>query len=81
MLWIDNRSNSWTQDEINNFCNNLESSWPVDLPGIDSCEGRKIMQGTMLHHEEGRTRIINSLWHGIPDDANPPQDMDAQRAQ
>ena len=69
-LWIDNRSNSWTHDEINNFCDNLESSWPVDLPGIDSCEGRKIMQGTMFHHEGGRTRIINSLWHGIPDDAN-----------
>ena len=69
-LWIDNRSASWTGDQVNAFCNALETSWPSDMAALDSCEGRSIVQGTLFHTNETGTHIINSLWHGIPADAN-----------
>ncbi|MEC8632971.1 MAG: FtsX-like permease family protein [Candidatus Thermoplasmatota archaeon] len=69
-LWIDNRSASWTSEEVATFCGALESSWPSTGAALDSCEGRSIVQGTMFHTNESGTHIINSLWHGIPEDAN-----------
>ncbi len=69
-LWIDNRSASWTSEEVATFCSALGSSWPSTGAALDSCEGRSIVQGTMFHTNESGTHIINSLWHGIPDDAN-----------
>ncbi|MGB0814355.1 MAG: FtsX-like permease family protein [Poseidonia sp.] len=69
-LWIDNRSASWTSEEVATFCGALESSWPPTGAALDSCEGRSIVQGTMFHTNDTGTHIINSLWHGIPDDAN-----------
>jgi putative ABC transport system permease protein len=69
-LWIDNRSATWSADEVATFCGALESSWPSTGAALDSCEGRSIVQGTMFHTNDTGTHIINSLWHGIPDDAN-----------
>ena len=69
-LWIDNRSASWTSEEVETFCGALGSSWPSTGAALDSCEGRSIVQGTMFHTNESGTHIINSLWHGIPEDAN-----------
>ena len=69
-LWIDNRSASWSADQVNTFCAALKTSWPTDIASLDSCEGRTIVQGTMVHTNETGTHIINSMWHGIPDDAN-----------
>ena len=69
-LWIDNRSATWSPEQVTTFCNALESSWMSDIAALDSCEGRTIAQGTMFHTNETGTHIINSLWHGIPDDAN-----------
>ena len=69
-LWIDNRSTSWSAEEVNTFCSALETSWPAAMPSLDSCESRSIVQGTMFHTNETGTHIINSLWHGIPADAN-----------
>ena len=69
-LWIDNRSASWTSEEVATFCGALESSWPSTGAALDSCEGRSIVQGTMFHTNESGTHIINSLWHGIPEGAN-----------
>ena len=69
-LWIDNRSTSWSASEVSAFCNALETSWPSGMAALDSCEGRSIVQGTMFHTNDTGTHIINSLWHGIPDDAN-----------
>ena len=69
-LWIDNRSTSWSASEVSAFCNALETAWPSGMAALDSCEGRSIVQGTMFHTNDTGTHIINSLWHGIPDDAN-----------
>ena len=69
-LWIDNRSASWSVDQVSTFCTSLKTSWPTDIAPLDSCEGRTIVQGTMFHTNETGTHIINSMWHGIPDDAN-----------
>ena len=69
-LWVDNRSATWSAEEVNRFCSTLETAWPSDVAPLDSCEGRSIVQGTMFHTNETGTHIINSLWHGIPDDAN-----------
>ena len=69
-LWVDNRSASWTSEEVATFCGALESAWPSTGATLDSCEGRSIVQGTMFHTNESGTHIINSLWHGIPEDAN-----------
>ena len=69
-LWIDNRSASWSAEDVRTFCNALETSWPSTIAALDSCEGRTIVQGTMFHTNDTGTHIINSLWHGIPDDAN-----------
>ena len=69
-LWIDNRSVAWSAEEVSAFCNALEGSWPSNIPSLDSCEGRSIVQGTLFHTNDTGTHIINSLWHGIPADAN-----------
>ena len=69
-LWIDNRSASWSAEDVSTFCSALETSWPPTIAALDSCEGRTIVQGTMFHTNDTGTHIINSLWHGIPDDAN-----------
>ena len=48
----------------------MEGSWPSNIASLDSCEGRSIVQGTLFHTNDTGTHIINSLWHGIPADAN-----------
>ncbi len=71
-IWIDNRSTKWTDNQVQTFCNNLEMNWnsiSLDIE-LDSCEGRTVAQGAMFHVDEDGERIINSLWHGIPQDAN-----------
>lgn len=72
-LWIDNRSTIWTPDQISTFCESLANNWDLDAItsfSLDSCEGRTITQGAMFYSNEDGERIINSLWHGIPADAN-----------
>jgi len=69
-LWVDNRSATWSAEEVNRFCSTLENAWPSTIAPLDSCEGRSIVQGTMFHTNSTGTHIINSLWHGIPENAN-----------
>ena len=71
-LWIDNRSTSWTPEQITSFCGALETAWASSTvtPTLDSCEGRTVTQGAMFHTNDTGQHIINSLWHGIPDNAN-----------
>ena len=52
-MWIDNRSTTWSHEEVMNFCSALEASWPADMDELDSCEGRTIVQGTMFHTTTG----------------------------
>ena len=71
-LWVDNRSALWTPEEVTSFCTALETAWDSSLlpQSLDSCEGRTITQGAMFHTNDTGQHIINSLWHGIPEDAN-----------
>ena len=69
-LWIDNRSTTWSAEEVSEFCTNLASNWDYDNFGLDSCEGRNIVPGAMFYNNSGDEKIINSLWHGISPDAN-----------
>ena len=71
-LWIDNRSATWTPNEVGDFCIALEKEWSSssDAPALDSCEGRTVTQGAMFYSNDAGENIINSLWHGIPADAN-----------
>ncbi|MDE0556912.1 MAG: FtsX-like permease family protein [Candidatus Poseidoniaceae archaeon] len=72
-LWLDNRSAVWTPEQVSSFCNNLSTGWEdasAELMSLDSCEGRTILQGALFHNDSSGERIINSLWHGIPADAN-----------
>lgn len=64
-LWIDNRSTTWSAQQVSNFCQELENSWNYDDFGLDSCEGRNIVSGTMFHNTSEEDKIINSIWHGI----------------
>ena len=69
-LWIDNRSTTWSAEEVSEFCTNLASNWDYYDFGLDSCEGRNIVPGAMFYNNSGEEKIINSLWHGIAPDAN-----------
>ena len=69
-LWIDNRSTTWSAEEVTEFCDELASTWNHDEFGMDSCEGRNIVPGAMFYNDNNDERIINSLWHGISPDAN-----------
>ena len=72
-VWIDNRSTTWSPGQVNAFCESLASTWAsstVTFLSLDSCEGRTITQGVMFHANNTGEHIINSLWHGIPADAN-----------
>ncbi|MCH1422258.1 MAG: ABC transporter permease, partial [Candidatus Poseidoniaceae archaeon] len=71
-LWIDNRSTTWSPEQVNTFCDDLEASLSVAnlSSSLDSCEGRTVAQGTMFHTNETGEHIINALWHGIPEEAN-----------
>ena len=70
-LWVDNRSTLWSADQVTEFCQELtESLEQISVQNIDSCEGRTILQGAMFYDDNGDEKIINSLWHGIPSNAN-----------
>ena len=70
-IWIDNRTTSWSPEQVQSFCNSLEDSLAQSSEmSLDSCEGRTIIPGAMFHGEGDDQEIINSLWHGIPSDAN-----------
>ena len=72
-LWIDNRSAVWTPEQVTSFCQNLNSAWTnssAAISSLDSCEGRTILQGALFHSNSSGEKIINSVWHGIPVNAN-----------
>lgn len=72
-LWIDNRSAVWTPEQVTSFCENLNSAWTnssAAISSLDSCEGRTILQGALFHSNSSGEKIINSVWHGIPVNAN-----------
>ena len=70
-LWIDNRSSIWSAEQVSGFCESLNESWTDSVTGeLDSCEGRTVIQGALFHNDSNGEQIINSLWHGIPADAN-----------
>jgi len=69
-LWIDNRSTTWSAEEVAEFCDDLATSWDYEEFGLDSCEGRNIVPGAMFYNNSNEDKIINSLWHGISPDAN-----------
>ena len=37
-LWIDNRTTTWSANQVADFCDNLESSWNYEEFSLDSCE-------------------------------------------
>ena len=44
-LWIDNRSATWTPQQVESFCSSLVESWDSSvMADLDSCEGRTIVQ-------------------------------------
>ena len=69
-LWIDNRSTTWSAEQVANFCQHLTDNWDLSAHDLDSCEGRNIIPGAMFFDDDGEDRIINSLWHGIAPTAN-----------
>ncbi|MEZ8008230.1 MAG: hypothetical protein QMC65_01130, partial [Candidatus Poseidoniaceae archaeon] len=72
-LWIDNRSATWSPEQVNVFCDSLASEFAsssVTSFSLESCEGRTVTQGAMIHTNDTGEHIINSFWHGIPADAN-----------
>ena len=70
-IWIDNRTTSWSPEQVQTFCNSLEDSLTQSSEmTLDSCEGRTIIPGAMFYGEGDDQEIINSLWHGIPSEAN-----------
>ena len=69
-LWIDNRTTTWSANQVADFCDNLESSWNYEEFSLDSCEGRNIIPGAMFFDNNGDEEIINSLWHSISQDSN-----------
>ncbi len=71
-IWIDNRSIKWTPDQVDAFCSSLGMAWDDSSisTALDSCEGRTVTQGAMFYTNDTGNHIINSLWHGIPEDAN-----------
>lgn len=69
-LWIDNRSTTWSAEQVVGFCQHLSANWEFSAHNLDSCEGRNIIPGAMFYDENGADKIINSLWHGISPTAN-----------
>ena len=72
-VWIDNRSATWSPEQVNAFCDSLTSEFAsnsVASFSLESCEGRTVTQGTMFHTNDTGEHIINSFWHGIPANAN-----------
>ena len=71
-IWIDNKTQVWTPDQLSIFCSSLESNWNNNLPAVDGCEGRIIQQGVLFHKDQNNERIVTSLIHGI----HPEADID-----
>ena len=69
-LWIDNQSTVWSSEQVTGFCDSLRQSWPSTSASLDSCEGRMILKGALFHSNETGEHIINSVWHGIPENAD-----------
>lgn len=69
-LWIDNRTTTWSNQQVTEFCQHLSNNWASSEFELDTCEGRNIVPGAMFSNHDGEEKIINSLWHGISPDAN-----------
>ena len=69
-LWIDNQSSVWSADQVNGFCESLHNAWPSTSASLHGCEGRMILKGTLFHSNDTGEHIINSVWHGIPANAD-----------
>ena len=57
-LWIDNRSTTWSAEEVAEFCDDLATSWDYEEFGLDSCEGRNIVPGAMFYNKRMKTRSL-----------------------
>ena len=67
-LWIDNRSATWSPEQVNAFCDSLSTeitSDPAASFSLVSCEGRTVSQGAMFHINDTGEHIINSFWSSI----------------
>ena len=62
-LWVDNRSTTWSPDQVNTFCDALELAWLSSTVNTspDPCESHTITLGTMIHSHDFAQQIINSL--------------------
>ncbi len=69
-LWIDNRTTTWSAQQVDDFCQHLTNNWNFADYELDSCEGRNIVPGAMFIDIGDEEKIINSLWHGIDQNAN-----------
>ena len=48
-LWIDNRSTTWSAEQVANFCQHLTDNWDLSAHDLDSCEGRNIIPVSYTH--------------------------------
>ena len=64
-MWIDNRSTTWSHEEVMNFCG-IRSimACRYGRTGLMRGSNNRARHNVSLKH--GGTQIINSLWHGIP---------------
>lgn len=68
-LWIDNRTTTWSAQQVDDFCQHLTNNWNFAEHELDNCEGRNIIPGAMFIDTGDEEKIINSLWHGISSNA------------
>ena len=70
-LWVDNNFAVWTPEQVNEFCTDVQNTWPNDIARLDTCEGRMILKdGKLFHTNDTGNREIPSIWHGIPANAD-----------
>ena len=69
-IWIDNETSTWSGEQVQSLCSEIESSWPEGAEPLDQCEGRIVMNGAMFHMTDSGQNVINSVWHGIPHDSD-----------
>jgi putative ABC transport system permease protein len=72
-LWVDNKFEVWTPEQVDTFCTDVQNNWPNDGASLDTCEGRMIVDsksGRLFHTNNTGNRAIPSIWHGIPANAD-----------
>ena len=64
-IWVENPRAVWSGNQSDSFCEQISTQWPESELVLNECESRLILDGMLSIEEDGMTKLIPAIWHGI----------------